>query len=136
MILASRTTAINRSNDFCVRQPGLELSHPRLAVPCISINDEVAPQEYFFWEPFELPSFIKVIVRAVMRMGHAVLEFTCRVPHYDVSVRSRQQCAFLGVQTKDSSWVCAGQSNKLVHGYPAGTHTLCPHDRQTISHSW
>jgi len=74
-----------------------EVTCARFAIPVITLHYFLAAQEYHYRKSFELPAFIKVVIRAVMGYIDAIMDCFCGVPNGDIGIGSGNEGALLRV---------------------------------------
>ncbi len=111
------------------------MPHPRAAQPAVAIDDQAAAEEHFFGVAGEFPTFVQVVVGAMVGVGAAVGEFSGGVPDGNVGVGTREERAFAGVEAKDFGGVGAAEGDELIGGDAPCAHTVCPHDGQAVAHA-
>ena len=112
-----------------------EFTSPAFPLPLFPIHDQSAAQEDLLGVSGQFPAFVQVVIRALLRLGHAVFDLFPGIPDDDIGIRAGQQGALARVQAEDLGRVGGGQGDELVGSQLSGADTGRPQDRQPVLHA-
>ena len=115
--------------------PRKVLPHAGAAQPAFTVHNQTTAQENLFGEADDLPMLEEIVISAVMGMSNTIGQSAVSIPNDNIGIRTGQERAFTGVETKDFGRIGADQGNELVGSNAPGAHSISPEDWQTVTYA-